>query len=83
MKFTDLNNLWQVTYNKRSFREPQILTDNFVLIVHMYNSPNAKDNQFTTDQFARWYLKQDGTFLTLKVEDESRKSTNCIANESI
>jgi len=37
MKFTDLNNLWQVTYNKHSFRDPQLLTDNSVLIVHMYN----------------------------------------------
>jgi len=83
MKFTDLNNLWQVTYNKRSFRDPQLLTDNSVLNVHKYNSPNAKDIQFTIDQFARRYLKQDGMFLILKVDDESRKSTNCTANQSI
>jgi len=49
----------------------------------MYHSPNAKDIQFTTDQFALRYLKQDGMFLTFKVEDENRKSTNCTANHSI
>jgi len=49
----------------------------------MYNSPNAKDIQFATDQFARRYLKQGGMFLTLKVGDESRKSTNFTANQSI
>lgn len=83
MKFTDLNNLWQVTYNKRSFRDPQLLTDNSVLVVHMCDSPNAKDIQFTIDQYARRYLKQDGMFLTLMVEDESRNSTNCTGNQSI
>jgi hypothetical protein len=83
MKFTDLNNLWQVTYNKRGFKDPKLLTDNSVLIFHTYNFPNAKDIHFTTDQFARRYLKQDGMFLTLTVQDGSRKSTNYTANQSI